>query len=163
MRWSLRTPYLKRPSTWFRHCPKTSFGPLSSSTLKNKAMTGNSYPRDFETYWEKHKADLIRQAPCALKEERENNGKMNTAGDWLLFALPVIVIIGFTNTDFIKNELLRFIVALVIGMACFVVTVYIKPFVTGKRNIVDIDADIKAHFYNVYKEKGMKGNGPDKR
>jgi hypothetical protein len=119
-------------------------------------MTENSSPSDFETYWEKNKADLIRQAPRALKEERENNGKMNTAGDWLLFALPVIVIIGFTNTDFIKNELFRFIVALIIGLACFVATVYIKPFVTGKRNIVDIDADIKAYFYNVYKEKGTK-------
>ncbi len=116
-------------------------------------MTDSSFPRDFEIYWEKHKADLIKQAPPALKEERENNGKMNTAGDWLLFALPVIVIIGFTNTDFIKNELLRFFVALVIGLVCFVVTVYIKPFVTGKRNIVDIDADIKAYFYSVYKEK----------
>ncbi len=133
------------------------------STFKNRAMTEHSYPRDFEAYWEKHKADLIRQAPRALKEERENNGKMNTAGDWLLFALPVIVIIGFANTDFIKNELLRFVVALVIGMACFVVTVYIKPYVSGKRNIVDIDADIKAYFYNVYKEKGIKGNDPDKR
>lgn len=54
-------------------------------------MTENTYPRDFEIYWESHKADLIRQAPRALKEERENNGKMNTAGDWLLFALPIIV------------------------------------------------------------------------
>lgn len=79
-------------------------------------MTENTYPRDFEIYWESHKADLIRQAPRALKEERENNGKMNTAGDWLLFALPIIVIVGFTNTDFIKSELLRFVVALAIGL-----------------------------------------------
>lgn len=121
-------------------------------------MTEQTYPHDFEIYWDKHKADLIRQAPRALKEERENSDKMNTSGDWLLFALPVIVIIGFTNTDFIKNELLRFIVALVIGMACFVVTVYIKPYVTGKRSIVDIDADIKNYFYSVYKERRSEGS-----
>ncbi len=143
---------------WFRHCQKTNFGPRSSSTKNKNVMTENTYPRDFEAYWEKHKADLIGKAPRALKEERENNGKMNTAGDWLLFALPVIVIIGFTNTDFIKNELFRFVVALVIGMACFVVTVYIKPYVTGKRSIVDIDADIKDYFYSVYKEKRSEGS-----
>lgn len=116
-------------------------------------MTENTYPRDFEIYWESHKADLIRQAPRALKEERENNGKMNTAGDWLLFALPIIVILGFTNTDFIKSELLRFVVALAIGLVCFVITVYVKPLVSGKRSIVNIDADIKAYFYGIYKEK----------
>ena len=116
-------------------------------------MTENTYPRDFEIYWESHKADLIRQAPRALKEERENNGKMNTAGDWLLFAFPIIVIVGFTNTDFIKSELLRFVVALAIGFVCFVITVYVKPLVNGKRSIVDIDADIKAYFYGIYKEK----------
>lgn len=116
-------------------------------------MTENTYPRDFEIYWKSHKADLIRQAPRALKEERENNGKMNTAGDWLLFALPIIVIVGFTNTDFIKSELLRFVVALAIGLVCFVITVYVKPLVSGKRSIVDIDADIKSYFYGIYKEK----------
>ena len=116
-------------------------------------MTENTYPRDFEIYWESHKADLIRQAPRALKEERENNGKMNTAGDWLLFAFPIIVIVGFTNTDFIKSELLRFVMALAIGLVCFVITVYVKPLVNGKRSIVDIDADIKAYFYGIYKEE----------
>lgn len=82
---------------------------------------------------------------------------MNTAGDWLLFIIPIMAMVGFMNTDFIKGELVRFLVAMLIGIACFVFAVYIKPYVTGKRNIVDIDADIKDYFYVVYQKEGIKG------
>lgn len=115
-------------------------------------MTENAYPPDFKKYWRSNKATLINKAPKPLMEERENNGKMNTAGDWLLFILPIMAIVGFTKTNFISNEILRFIIALAVGLICFVATVYIKTYVTGKRNIVDIDEDIKAYFFNIYKK-----------
>lgn len=82
---------------------------------------------------------------------------MNTAGDWLLFIIPIMAMIGFMNTDFIQKELIRFVVAMLFGIACFVFAVYIKPYVTGKRNIVDIDADIKDYFFAVYQKEGIKG------
>lgn len=120
-------------------------------------MAGNIYPHEFETYWKAHEASLIQAAPKVLREERENNGKMNTAGDWLLFVIPIMAMIGFMNTDFIEKELSKFLVALAIGVVCYGVSVYIKPYVTGKRNIVDIDADIKAYFFTVYEKEGIKG------
>ncbi len=46
---------------------------------------------------------------------------------------------------------------MLIGIACFVFSVYIKPYVTGKRNIVDIDADIKDYFFAIYQKEGVKG------
>ena len=68
-----------------------------------------------------------------------------------------MAMVGFMNTDFIQKELLRFLVAMLIGIACFVFSVYIKPYVTGKRNIVDIDADIKDYFFAIYQKEGVKG------
>lgn len=124
----------------------------------NKNMsTESKYTKEFEDYWKTHEAALMRVAPKVLREERANNGKMNTAGDWLLFIIPIMAMVGFMNTDFIKGELVRFLVAMLIGIACFVFAVYIKPYVTGKRNIVDIDADIKDYFFAIYQKEGIKG------
>ena len=74
-----------------------------------------------------------------------------------MFIIPIMAMVGFMNTDFIQKELLRFLVAMLIGIACFVFSVYIKPYVTGKRNIVDIDADIKDYFFAIYQKEGVKG------
>lgn len=119
--------------------------------------TESIYTKEFEDYWKTHEAALLRVAPKVLRDERANNGKMNTAGDWLLFIIPIMAMVGFMNTDFIQKELLRFLVAMLIGIACFVFSVYIKPYVTGKRNIVDIDADIKDYFFAVYQREGLMG------
>ena len=119
--------------------------------------TESNYTREFEDYWKTHEAALLRVAPKVLRDERANNSKMNTAGDWLLFIIPIMAMVGFMNTDFIQKELLRFLVAMLIGIACFVFSVYIKPYVTGKRNIVDIDADIKDYFFAIYQKEGVKG------
>lgn len=91
----------------------------------------SKYTKEFEDYWKTHEAALLRVAPKVLRDERANNGKMNTAGDWLLFIIPIMAMVGFMNTDFIKKELLRFLVAMLIGIACFVFSVYIKPYVTA--------------------------------
>ena len=96
--------------------------------------TESIYTKEFEDYWKTHEAALLRVAPKVLRDERANNGKMNTAGDWLLFIIPIMAMV-----------------------ACFVFSVYIKPYVTGKRNIVDIDADIKDYFFAIYQKEGVKG------
>ena len=119
--------------------------------------TGSKYTKEFDNYWKTHEAALQRVAPKVLREERAGNGKMNTAGDWLLFVIPIMAMVGFMNTNFIQKELPRFLVAMLIGIVCFVFSVYIKPYVTGKRSIVDIDADIKDYFFAVYQKEGIKG------
>ncbi len=118
---------------------------------------GSKYTKEFEDYWKTHEAALMRVAPKVLREERTNNGKMNTAGDWLLFIIPIMAMVGFMNTDFIGKELIRFLVAMLIGIVCFVFAACIKPYVTGKRSIMDIDTDIKEYFFAVYQKEGIKG------
>lgn len=112
---------------------------------------------EFETYWRAHEAQLLRCAPLQLREERENNGKMNTAGDWLLFVLPVVATVGFMNAGWLHNEMVNLLAGLGVGAAAFVLTMFVKPYVTGKRSIVDINADIKRHFYRMYQEQGIEG------
>lgn len=113
--------------------------------------------KEFEDFWAAHRTTLIARAPQTLKSERENSSKMNTAGDWLLFALPIIVMIWFLNSGLIANELLNFVAAAAIGIALQVPTMLLKPYVTGKRSVADIEKDIKLHFYDVYKAKGIDG------
>lgn len=101
---------------------------------------------EFEHYWNKHREELIAKAPAQLREERANSTKMNTAGDWLLTAVPVIVMAGFLTANIIHNELLNFFAAAALGIATGVVTLLVKPYVTGKRSVVDIDEDIKEYY-----------------
>ena len=120
-------------------------------------MSENNYPKEFEEYWKKHEQQFITRAPQVLQDERKNNGKMNTAGDWLLFAIPFIAGIGFMNTKLISNEMVNLIVGLVIVVICFALEMLIRPYVTGKRSIADIDQDIKDYFFAVYEKNGIKG------
>lgn len=101
---------------------------------------------NFETYWAEHKTELIARAPQHLRQERENALKMNTAGDWLLAVVPVIVMVAFLSAGLIHSEILNFAAAALIGCAVYVLTMIVKPYVTGKRSLVDIDNDIKAYF-----------------
>lgn len=113
--------------------------------------------KEFENYWKHHQASLIQRAPRALKEERTNTGKMNTAGDWLLFAFPIIAMVGFMNYGFFAKEMVNFLVSLIIGIVLSVLSILLKPYVTGKRSVVDIDEEIKRHFYQIYQKQGLKG------
>lgn len=101
---------------------------------------------DFETYWTEHKTELIARAPQHLRQERENALKMNTAGDWLLAIVPIIVMVAFLSAGLIHSEILNFAVAALIGCVAYALTIFVKPYVTGKRSLVDIDNDIKAYF-----------------
>lgn len=124
---------------------------------KHDIMADKKYPKEFEEYWKKHEQSLLEAAPATLREERKDNGKMNTTGDWLLFIVPFFVGIGFMNTQIIKAEMANFIVSIIVVVICYGLAMMIRPYVTGKRSIADIDADIKEHFYAVFKEKGIDG------
>lgn len=120
-------------------------------------MSETKYPVEFEQYWKTHEQQLINVAPSVLREERKNNGKMNTTGDWLLFIVPFFVGIGFMNTHIIKSEMVNLIIGLIVVVVCFGIAMMIRPYITGKRSIADIDADIKDYFLAVYNEKGLQG------
>ncbi len=115
------------------------------------------YSKEFEDYWKAHEQSLIEAAPPVLREERKNNGKMNTAGDWLLFIIPLVAGVGFMNAKLIESEMVNLIIGLAIVVACFGIAMAIRPYITGKRSIADIDADIKDYFYTVYNDKGIAG------
>ncbi len=115
------------------------------------------YDKQFEAYWKANEQSLIAAAPSVLGEERKNNGKMNTAGDWLLFIIPLVAGIGFMNSNLIESEMVNLIVGLAIVVVCFGIAMMIRPYVTGKRSIADIDAEIKDYFYAIYKDKGTAG------
>ncbi len=111
---------------------------------------------EFEDYWTKHKDSLYLAAPQALQDELNNTGKMNTAGDWLLQAVPIFVVVGFIEANVISSVILNFLVAALAGIVATLVLVPLKPYVTGKRRASDIEADIKAHFHAVYCEHGLQ-------
>ena len=106
---------------------------------------------DFETYWQLNAKHLIDQATEALRRERENSKKMNTAGDWILALLPIAVAIFFIQAGFIHSEMINLIVGLLLGAVSFVICEMVKPYVTGKRSIVDIDEDIKEYYRKEFK------------
>lgn len=111
--------------------------------------------KEFEDYWRDHKDTLILHAPKALLQERQRNTKMNPPGDWLLFILPIIVMLGFFDSHFIENNVVNGIVTVVLGIIAFAVSELLKPYVTKKRSLEEIDEDIKQYFYAVYQEKGL--------
>ena len=101
---------------------------------------------DFEEYWRANKGRLMLDAPRHLKTERDNSGKFNTAGDWLLAPLPIVAMILFMRAGWIANELLSLVAAIVIGVVIYVLGEMAKPYVAGKRSVMDIDRDIKEYF-----------------
>ena len=75
----------------------------------------------------------------------------------MLYIIPFIVMVGFLNTKLISNEMFNFIVSIVLGVLCFGIVTYIKPYITNKRNIVDIDNDIEDYFFSIYQKEGVDG------
>lgn len=112
--------------------------------------------KEFEDYWRDHRDRLILHAPKALQQERQRNTKMNTPGDWLLFLLPILVMVGFYDSHFVQNTIVNIIVTVVLGIIAFAVAEMLKPYVTKKRSLEEIDEDIKQYFHAVYQQKGLK-------
>lgn len=111
--------------------------------------------KEFEDYWKKHRNSLFLAAPKALKDEMKNTEKLNTAGDWLLYVIPILVMVAFVNAKVIERELLNFLVAVVLCILATLLSVWLKPYVTGKRRATAIDADVKAYFYEIYQKHGL--------
>ncbi len=111
--------------------------------------------KEFEDYWKKHRDSLLLAAPKVLQDEMKNTAKPQTAGDWLLYATPILVVVAFVNEKVIDHELLNFLVAVVLGVLATLLSVWLKPYVTGKRRATAIDADIKAYFYEIYQKQGL--------
>lgn len=137
----------------------TDFFHIFAHEMKEKhdIMADRKYPKEFEEYWKEHEQALLEAAPATLREERKDNGKMNTTGDWLLFIVPFFVGIGFLNAQIIKAEMANFIVSIIVVVVSYGIAMMIRPYVTGKRSIADIDADIKNHYLAVYEESGVDG------
>ena len=111
--------------------------------------------QEFEDYWKKHRASLLVVAPKQLKTELKNNTRLNTVGDLVIYVTPFLVFGFLFNSNFFAQGWLNWLVPLLVFLLVYGVMEYIKPFLTGKRRYVDIEADIKQHFYQIYREKGL--------
>lgn len=113
--------------------------------------------QEFEQYWHDHRSALEKHAPRQLLEERDNFNKMNTAGDWLLFIVPILIFVGFIEVAPFASFIINTILGLLLAAVAYVLTIMVKPYVTGKRDINSIEADIKEHFHQIYTKEGTQG------
>lgn len=111
--------------------------------------------KDFEDYWKKHRASLLLAAPKDLQEERNRSEKLNTFGDWLLYLAPIVVMVAFLDQKFVASELLNFLASIGVGVVATFLSMLLKPYVTGKRRVADIENDMKAYFYGIYQTRGL--------
>lgn len=81
------------------YCYFQRFHVLLQASIIN-AMEAKHNSDNFEAYWAEHKSELIARAPQHLRQEREDALKMNTAGDWLLAIVPIIVMVAFRVTGY---------------------------------------------------------------
>ena len=65
-----------------------------------------------------------------------------------------MVIFWLQELHLVASELLNLLLSLVVGVVVLVLCQMAKPYVTGKRSVADIDADIKQHFYEEYRRTG---------
>ncbi|MBP7856437.1 MAG: hypothetical protein KAZ98_00970 [Prevotella sp.] len=112
--------------------------------------------QEFEDYWKKHRSSLMAVAPSQLQEELKNNTRLTTGGDWLIFIIPIVILVVLSDSGLFAQEWLNWVVAIVVGVLAFGLMDYVKPYVTGKRRYTDIEADIKQHFYQIYRAKGLE-------
>ena len=92
------------------YCYFQRFHVLLQASIIN-AMEAKHNSDNFEAYWAEHKSELIARAPQHLRQEREDALKMNTAGDWLLAIVPIIVMVAFLSAGLIRSEILNFAAA----------------------------------------------------
>lgn len=111
--------------------------------------------KEFEDYWKKYRASLLLAAPKDLQEERNRSEKLNTFGDWLLYLAPIVVMVAFLDQKFVASELLNFLASIGVGMVATLLSMLLKPYVTGKRRVADIENDMKAYFYGIYQTRGL--------
>lgn len=112
-----------------------------------------AYPKAFETLWSSQPIEYwVEKAPERFRSEWQKNKKMNTAGDWLAL-VPMALVIVYMDQIPVKSELLRYAVAALLIIVWFVIWNFVKPYVTGKRSYTDIEADMKAYFFELYQKE----------
>lgn len=102
----------------------------------------------FESYWRENKNSLLHQDIEYLSTI--NSYKMHTGTDLLLYGLPVIIGITFAEYLPITHELLKWVVIVVVTLAAFVVSVYIKSRMAGIKSVSEIERRVKAEAYEAY-------------
>ena len=102
----------------------------------------------FERYWRENKNSLLYQDIEYLSTI--NSYKMHPGTDLLLYGLPVII--GITLAEYlpITHELLKWVVVVVVTLAAFVVSVYIKSRMAGIKSVSEIERRVKAEAYEAY-------------
>ncbi|HAG33411.1 hypothetical protein CIK94_00740 [Prevotella sp. P4-51] len=110
--------------------------------------------KEFEDFWTAHSKQLIARAPKRWQEERTHSLGMNTLGDWLLWIVPVGVVVCLMDYKFVASSLVNFLILLVICVVCVVVCQMVRPYVTGKRSVAEIDKEIKQYYYEQYRRDG---------
>lgn len=113
--------------------------------------------KEFEEYWKAHSKQLIAHAPQRLADERAHSLGMNTLGDWLLWIVPIGVTVTLMDYQFVESKLVNFVILLAICIGLVVVCQMVKPYVTGKRDVAEIDRDIRDYYYSEYKRTGRLG------
>ena len=89
-----------------------------------------------------------------MLEVRSHSLGMNTLGDWLLWIVPVGVVVCLMDYKFVASSLVNFLILLVICVVCVVVCQMVRPYVTGKRSVAEIDKEIKQYYYEQYRRDG---------
>ena len=98
--------------------------------------------KEFEDFWTAHSKQLIARAPKRWQEERT------------LWIVPVGVVVCLMDYRFVASSLVNFLILLVICVVCVVVCQMVRPYVTGKRSVAEIDKEIKQYYYEQYRRDG---------
>ncbi|MBR6263108.1 MAG: hypothetical protein IKR05_07815 [Prevotella sp.] len=104
--------------------------------------------KGFEEWWSVNKQRLLNEN----KEYRDavSTYTMSSGADWLLFGIPVATGIICIQSIPISNELLRWLVCLIITVAVFAICVYVKSLSNPHRSISEIEEDVKRQSYEDY-------------
>lgn len=114
------------------------------------------YEPDFETLWNsKSLQQWTAGAPERFQSEMKQSQRPTTAGDWLGI-VPIVLVAVYMDKIPVNNELLRYLIAAVLIIVWFVIWQMIKPYVTGKRSIAQIEEDIKAYYHQLWLEGKLR-------
>ena len=97
--------------------------------------------KEFEIYWKENRESILSSS----EEYRlaQENFKLKSGADWLLFGIPIVAGIVFMNNCNLGNELLGWLVSAIVTIACFAVCVWIKGLITGKGSPDEVEETIR--------------------
>lgn len=98
--------------------------------------------KEFETYWKENRRHILNDN--AEYRKAEEDLKLHSGADWLLFAIPVVVGVVVMNSIHIDGEILKWIASAVATIISFVVCVWVKSAISEVRTPDEIEREIKA-------------------